>query len=332
MIADALFAPIVRRQQERRALSSNSGWQGIAARWLGQSQSRSGRAINEVTAFNFSAVYCACTVISNAVKTVPLRVMREKDGKKDVAKGSHVDYILHRRPNAEMTPAAWKGWMQVCALLWDSAYSIIERDDSSRPLSVTPVHPPRVTPDRDVEGNLFFRVRNENASDVFIEDADMLRIYGTSRDGVSGTSLLHAAREALGLTGALEDHGVSFFANGAAPGGVLTHPSKLDETQITRLKASWQSRFGGAENNNKTAILEGGVEYKPIGLPNEVSQFLETRAFQIEEIARFFNIPPSKLKHLQKANFDTLEQQSLKFDSKQPILPPDQANQNGCAV
>ena len=119
------------------------------------------------------------------------------------------------------------------------------------------------------------------------------------------------AKNAIGMAIACEEYGAKFFANGAAPGGVLEHPGTIKDPQ--RVRESWQSTFGGSGNSNKIAVLEEGMKYTPIGISPEQAQFLETRKFQINEIARIFRVPPHMVGDLEKSSFSNIEQQSLEF-------------------
>ena len=119
------------------------------------------------------------------------------------------------------------------------------------------------------------------------------------------------AKNAIGMAIACEEYGAKFFANGAAPGGVLEHPGTIKDPQ--RVRESWQSTFGGSGNSNKIAVLEEGMKYTPIGISPEQAQFLETRKFQVNEIARIFRVPPHMVGDLEKSSFSNIEQQSLEF-------------------
>ena len=119
------------------------------------------------------------------------------------------------------------------------------------------------------------------------------------------------ARNAIGLAQATEAYGASCVANGAAPGGVLEHPGTIKDP--SRVRESWQATFGGAKNGNKVAVLEEGMKYTPISVSPEQAQFLETRKFQLNEVARIFRIPPHMIGDLEKSSFSNIEQQSLEF-------------------
>ena len=141
--------------------------------------------------------------------------------------------------------------------------------------------------------------------------SDVLHIPGLGFDGLVGYSPIAMAKNAIGMAIACEEYGAKFFANGAAPGGVLEHPGTIKDPQ--RVRESWQSTFGGSGNANKIAVLEEGMKYTPIGISPEQAQFLETRKFQINEIARIFRVPPHMVGDLEKSSFSNIEQQSLEF-------------------
>jgi HK97 family phage portal protein len=119
------------------------------------------------------------------------------------------------------------------------------------------------------------------------------------------------AKNAIGLAIAAEEYGSKFYANGAAPSGVLEHPGVLKDP--AKLRDSWTQTFGGSSNSNKVAVLEEGVKYTPISIAPNEAQFLETRKFQINEIARIFRVPPHMVGDLEKSSFSNIEQQSLEF-------------------
>ena len=119
------------------------------------------------------------------------------------------------------------------------------------------------------------------------------------------------AKNAIGMAIACEEYGAKFFANGAAPSGVLEHPGVIKDP--TRVREAWQGQFGGSANSHKVAVLEEGMKYTPISISPEQAQFLETRKFQINEIARIFRVPPHMVGDLEKSSFSNIEQQSLEF-------------------
>jgi len=146
---------------------------------------------------------------------------------------------------------------------------------------------------------------------VVLYPTDVLHIPGLGFDGLVGYSPIAMAKNAIGMAIACEEYGAKFFANGAAPGGVLEHPGTVKDP--ARIRESWQNTFGGSANANKVAVLEEGMKYTPIAISPEQAQFLETRKFQINEIARIFRVPPHMVGDLEKSSFSNIEQQSLEF-------------------
>lgn len=146
---------------------------------------------------------------------------------------------------------------------------------------------------------------------VILSPSDVLHIPGLGFDGLVGYSPIAMAKNAIGLAIAAEEYGSKFYANGAAPSGVLEHPGTLKDPG--RVRESWQATFGGSANANKVAVLEEGMKYTPISISPNEAQFLETRKFQINEIARIFRVPPHMVGDLEKSSFSNIEQQSLEF-------------------
>jgi HK97 family phage portal protein len=146
---------------------------------------------------------------------------------------------------------------------------------------------------------------------VILRASDVLHIPGLGFDGLVGYSPIAMAKNAIGLAIATEEYGSKFFANGAAPSGVLEHPGTIKDP--SRVRESWQQTFGGSQNSGKIAVLEEGMKYTPISISPEQAQFLETRKFQINEIARIFRVPPHMVGDLEKSSFSNIEQQSLEF-------------------
>jgi HK97 family phage portal protein len=178
--------------------------------------------------------------------------------------------------------------------------------------------PDRMSVDRDKSGNLFYQYTKREGdtntlkgSTVILDPSEVLHIPGLGFDGLVGYSPIAMAKNAIGMAIACEEFGASFFANGAAPSGVLEHPGSLKDPK--RVRETWQGQFGGSSNTGKVAVLEEGMKYTPISISPEQAQFLETRKFQINEIARIFRVPPHMVGDLEKSSFSNIEQQSLEF-------------------
>lgn len=203
-------------------------------------------------------------------------------------------------------------------LLWGNAYAQIIRNGKSEVVALYPLMPNRVTVDRDEHGKLYYKYQTSDdeahtmkGSLVRLSPKDVLHIPGLGFDGLVGYSPIAMAKNSIGMTMAAEEYGAKFFANGATPGGILEHPGVVKDPE--RVCESWNSAFGGSANSNKVAVLEEGMHYTPISISPEQAQFLETRKFQIDEIARIFRIPPHMIGDLEKSSFNNIEQQSLEF-------------------
>ena len=281
--------------------------------------SSAGKRVNERSAMQMTAVYSCVRILAEAVAGLPLHLYRYKeDGGKEKAIDHPLYLLLHDEPNPEMSSFVFRETLMTHLLLWGNAYAQIIRNGKGEVIALYPLMPDRMTVDRDSKGQLYYEytVSMDDAptvkgSLVRLHPSDVLHIPGLGFDGLVGYSPIAMAKNAIGMAIACEEYGAKFFANGAAPGGVLEHPGTIKDPQ--RVRESWQSTFGGSGNANKIAVLEEGMKYTPIGISPEQAQFLETRKFQINEIARIFRVPPHMVGDLEKSSFSNIEQQSLEF-------------------
>lgn len=270
----------------------------------------SGKAVNERTAMQSSAVYACVRILSESVASLPLHVYRHQaDGSKVRHTGHPLQRLLHDEPNSEMTSFVFRETLMAHLLLWGNAYAQIIRDGRGYPIALYPMLPDRMTVDREPTGELVYTYQSDKGQ-VKLQRESVLHIPGLGFDGLIGYSPIAMAKNAVGLALATEDYGATFFANGANPGGVLEHPGVVKEPD--RLRESWQSQFSGT-NTHKVAVLEEGLKFHQMSIPPEQAQFLETRKFQINEIARIFRVPPHMVGDLEKSSFSNIEQQSLEF-------------------
>jgi HK97 family phage portal protein len=281
--------------------------------------STSGKRVNERSAMQMTAVYACVRILSEAIAGLPVHLYRYTDsGGKEKAIDNHLYFLLHDEPNPEMTSFAFRETLMTHLLLWGNAYAQIIRNGKGEILGLYPLMPDRMTVDRDDKGRLYYeyQVTTDDApinkkSTVKLKPYDVLHIPGLGFDGLVGYSPIAMAKNAIGLAIAAEEYGSKFYANGATPSGVLEHPGIVKDPE--KVRESWQSAFGGSANANKTAVLEEGMKYNPISIAPEQAQFLETRKFQINEIARIFRVPPHMVGDLEKSSFSNIEQQSLEF-------------------
>lgn len=280
----------------------------------------SGKPVNERTAMQTTAVYACVRILAEAVASLPLHVYEyQDDGGKKLVHDHPLYYLLHDEPNPEMTSFVFRETLMSHLLIWGNAYAQIIRDGTGRVLGLYPLLPDKMDVQRDDRGNIYYiysRNSDENPmfkeyGDIRLKAEDVLHIPGLGFDGLIGYSPIAMAKNAVGMTLACEEYGASFFANGANPGGVLEHPGVLKDP--SKVRESWNSVYRGVNNAHKIAVLEEGMKYQQIGIPPEEAQFLETRKFQINEIARLYRIPPHMVGDLDKSSFSNIEQQSLEF-------------------
>ena len=279
----------------------------------------SGKAVTERSAMQMTAVYSCVRILSEAVAGLPLHLYKYKDnGGKAMALDHPLYRLLHDEPNPDMSSFVFRETLMTHLLLWGNAYAQIIRNGKNEIVALYPLMPSKMSVDRDESGRLYYtyyrssdEAIKDKGSSVTLYPSDVLHIPGLGFDGLVGYSPIAMAKNAIGMAIACEEYGAKFFANGAAPGGVLEHPGTIKDPQ--RVRESWQSTFGGSGNANKIAVLEEGMKYTPIGISPEQAQFLETRKFQINEIARIFRVPPHMVGDLEKSSFSNIEQQSLEF-------------------
>ena len=289
--------------------------------------STSGKRVNERSAMQMTAVYSCVRILSEAVASLPLQFYRyNENGGKEKAVDHPLYFLLHDEPNPEMTSFVFRETLMMHLLIYGNAFSQIIRNGKGEIVALYPLMPDRMTVDRDEGGHLYYEYTVYDADDVAGRGStgakaagknvrllpyDVLHIPGLGFDGLVGYSPIAMAKNAIGMAIACEEYGAKFFANGAAPSGVLEHPGTLKDP--SRVRESWQATFGGSSNAQKVAVLEEGMKYTPISISPEQAQFLETRKFQIDEIARIFRVPPHMIGDLEKSSFNNIEQQSLEF-------------------
>jgi len=281
--------------------------------------SAAGKRVNERSAMQMTAVYSCVRILAEAVAGLPLHLYRYKeDGGKEKALDHPLYLLLHDEPNPEMSSFVFRETLMTHLLLWGNAYAQIIRNGRGEVMALYPLMPDRMAVDRDDKGQLYYEYTTSaddapisKGSIVRLKPSDVLHIPGLGFDGLVGYSPIAMAKNAIGLAIATEEYGSKFFANGAQPSGVLEHPGTIKDPQ--RVRDSWMSQFGGSANSNKIAVLEEGLKYTPISISPEQAQFLETRKFQINEIARIFRVPPHMVGDLEKSSFSNIEQQSLEF-------------------
>jgi len=284
--------------------------------WLGGSTS--GKLVTERSAMQMTAVYACVRILSEAIAGLPLFVYQYRDdGGKEKALHHPLFRLLHDEPNPEMTSFIFRETLMAHMLLWGNAYAQIIRNRKGEVTALYPLMPNRMKVDRDANSKLYYEYQKLSDDGAEIKDGkvmlqprDVLHIPALGFDGLVGYSPIAMAKNAIGLSIAAEEYGAKFFADGGTPKGILRVPNLIKNRD--KVREDWQKGFYSSGGGN-VAILEIGADYKAISINPQEVQFLETRKFQIDEIARIFRVPPHMVGDLEKSSFSNIEQQSLEF-------------------
>ena len=301
-----LFARLFRSSPENPSTSLSN-----PAAWLTGlfGTSKTGVQVSEDNALTFSAVYAAVRIISETIASIPLNVYQADGETRVKAVGHPVQDLLAKAPNSVSSTFTFREAMASNLVLHGNAYAKIEMNAAGRPTALIPLNPMKVEV-KVVDGEKVY-VFDEKHTYL---DYEMLHFVGLSFNGLVGKSPLSMAREAVAIGLAAQEYGARFYSNGANAGGVITAPGRLNTEVVKRLRESWNRAQSGLGSSHSTAILEEGMKYEKIGLDPEAAQFLQSRKFQVNEIARIFRIPPSYLADLENSSTRAnTEQQAIQF-------------------
>jgi HK97 family phage portal protein len=271
---------------------------------LGAVSSASGMMVSQGTAMTVSAVYACVTVRAKDVARCSPRLYKEaRNGKLTPAKSTHPVAKLFKRPNRQQTWFEFSRDMQLSYLLRGNAYAAVLRDSAGNPVELIPINPDAVQLLEAANGEIFYSVNRLGLFQIYmlqnfpvtIPEEDILHLRGPSFNILMGASTVGLARDSIGLDMALSQQMSRFVGNGARPSGVLQSEKKLNEETSKRLKASWQQFVGGLNNVGTTAVLEEGIKWQQLQLTSVDMELLQSRTFQVADIARFFDVPLSRL-------------------------------------
>ena len=299
---------------------SNEKYWNPALWSLAGAQSTAGVNVNESSALQYSAVWCAVNLIAGTVGTLPLHLIQQRGQVKRRAYEKPLYHLLHTQPNPYMTAAVFRETIAAHVITWGNGYAEIVRNGMGEVVELWPITPNRVQIDM-ADGKLFYWIHVDN-QDIPMSYDRILHLHGLGFDGFTGYSVIAMARQSIGLGLAMEEFGSRFFGEGTHPGVVVQHPGKLSETAHKSLQADLTTKHSGLGKSHRLLLLEEGMKLESIGIPPEDAQFLQSRQFQIPEIARWFNLPPHKLRDLTKSSFNNIEAEQISFvtDSMLPWL------------
>ena len=313
MILESLLG----RSSERLARK----WSESPGVLLSRRQSAAGVDVSEEDSLSLSGVFAAVQLLSSIVGSLPLNVHRSNGKLREVANDLSVQYLLHDEYNPEMTASVARRTSEFHRLLWGNEYTEIVRAENNDIVALWPLEPWRVHMDRR-GGELGWRVDDIDGAD-WIPDSEMLHTSLISSDGIEGRGFIEFALKSLGVSLAMQEFSERFFGNDAKPGGLLKHPGFPKKEARTELKKEWTAEHGGPANKGKVGVLWGGWDWiEGDGVMElDKAQLLESKRFQIEETARWFNIPPHLLRDLSRATFSNIEEQGIDF-VVYTLMPP----------
>jgi len=308
------------------SLSDDKAWNPSLWNLYG-SQSLSGENVTESTALTYSAVWNAVSLISGTIGAMPLHLMQRKGKSKNIIDNRRLYRVMHDQWNPYMTAMAGRECLMAHVLTWGNGYAEIVRNGYGEVIELWPIAPDRVTPSME-GGSVVYEIRMDGKPPVTLLRERILHVPGLGYDGFMGYSVIAMARKSIGLGMAMETFGSLYFGKGTHPSAVITHPTKLKDPKAFRTAVS--EVYAGLGNSNQLMVLEDGMKIEKVGIPPEDSQFIESRQFQIPEVARWFNLPPHKLKDLTRSSFSNIESEQTSFyvDSILPWLVRLEANYN----
>jgi HK97 family phage portal protein len=298
------------------SLTDEKAWNPSLWNLIG-SQSLSGETVTESTAMTYSAVWNAVELISGTIASLPLDLMQGRGKSKRIADDYKLYHVMHSQWNPLMTAKKGRECIIAHVLTWGNGYAEKVRNGYGEIVELWPIAPNRVTPKMQ-DGAIVYDIKMESAAPITLPREKVLHLIGPSFDGLTGYSRIAMARKSIGLGMAMESFGSLYFGKGTHPSAVLTHPNVIKDPKVFREAVS--EVYAGLGQSHQLMVLEDGMKIEKVGIPPEDSQFLESRQFQIPEIARWFNLPPHKLKDLSRSSFNNIESEQRSFYSD-TLLP-----------
>lgn len=277
--------------------------------------------VTEEKALGIDAVYACVNLYARTLASMPLILYRKGQNGKERAVDHPLYNLLHSEPNPNMSSHTFRKIIEASLKLWGNGYAWIEFDKYYQIKALWPLAPGSVFPQRSRRtGELFYDAVLFDGTARRFRAYEMVHIPGLGFDGICGRSPIRQFAETMGLNLDVKKYGCNFFKNGARPSGVLEHPGRLSEEAQARLRKQFDRRYAGAANSGKTMLLEEGMKYAQISVPPEEAQFLESRKYGVNEIARIYGIPPHMIADLEHATFSNIESQDINF-AKHSIVP-----------
>lgn len=277
------------------------------------SPTSSGMTVNESTAMKLSTVARCVNVLSDSISKLPFEV---KNSNRETINNHPINYLLKVRPNDRMTPSVFKKLIEVHRQLWGNAYVYIQTDGNGRPIALIPLPPDSVLPYIDQSNNLWYIVALQLSNGTYemrkLQWTEILHLKNYTIDGITGRSTLQMAAETIGTDQASQQYEGKFYKQGARPSGIVEVPTKIEKEGKEKIRSEFETMYSGLDNSFRVAVLDVGMKYTQLSLPQKDAQFIESRNFKVEEIARFFGVPLYKLQ-AGKQSYSSNEQNSIDY-------------------
>jgi HK97 family phage portal protein len=280
-------------------------------------RTNSGAHVNETTAMRYAAVYTAVRILSEVIAMMPCHLLLADD-KGNVQKATdHPTFnVLYRNTNGYQTAFEFWRHVMVCLLLRGNFFGYITRNGNNQAAEIVPIDGSRLKITLNSDSTLSYEYNPKSGRAPFtLRPDEIMHIRALGSDGIMGQAPITQAREAIGIGMQAEVHAAKMWSNGAKLGVVLQHPEIVSEEVAARLVRSFDNTFSGAENSNKTVLLEEGITIEKVGMTAEDAQFLDQRKYQRSEVLAIFGVPPHMAGDTEKTtSWGTgIEQQTIGF-------------------
>lgn len=301
---------------------------GIWDDFSGGTRSVTGITVNQYTSLNATAVLAAVTMLAEDVAKLPWSIYRNADDKSRTEAKDHFLYDLLDEPNEWQNGLEFREMLQVGLILRGNGYAIIERDGRGRPIALLPWNPDRVIPWLATSGHIFYRPLAHNiheqallrriapqllGSQQLVPFDDMLHIRGFSLDGLEGMSRITMAKEAIALGLSQEQQAARWMGQGAKPSGMLTTDQKLTKEGAERIATDIKENWGGLRNSGRVIVGEQGLKFQPFSMTSADLEFIASRQFQLQDVARVFRIPPHMIGELSRSTNNNISQMAQEY-------------------
>jgi HK97 family phage portal protein len=281
--------------------------------WYMSDPTIAGVPVTASSSQTLSAFWASVGVISETIATLPWQLFRREPGGTARLLDHPVERLIGFSPNEEMSAGTFVETLLGHCLVWGNAYAEIVRDGSGRPAGLWLLTPDRVNPHRLPDGTLVYRVASETGGEVLFAPRDILHVKGRGYDGITGYSVVHMAARSLGINLAIETYAARYFGNGGRKTGILQSEKPLDEGGMQYVRRSFQEQMAERGPNPAPMVLNAGMKWVDITIPPNEAQFLESRRFGVDEVARWFRVPPHMIGSLERATFSNIEHQGTEF-------------------